>query len=107
MILFLVFVVLIVVFFLSGFKIVNQAQVMIIERLGRFNRVLHPGLQFIIPFIDVARGVHWKSTLRLATGESYSVYRVVDKIDLRESVFDFPRQNVITKDNVTISINAL
>ena len=37
----------------------------------------------------------------------YSVYSTVEKIDLRESVFDFPRQNVITKDNVTISINAL
>ena len=107
MILFLIFVVLVVVFFLSGFKIVNQAQVMIIERLGRFNRILHPGLQFIIPFIDTVRGVHWKNTVRLATGESYSVYTIVDKIDLRESVFDFPRQNVITKDNVTISINAL
>ena len=41
------------------------------------------------------------------TGEVYSVYSTVEKIDLRESVFDFPRQNVITKDNVTISINAL
>ena len=43
----------------------------------------------------------------MTSGESYSVYSTVDKIDLRESVFDFPRQNVITKDNVTISINAL
>ena len=107
MVLFLVFVVLVVVFFLSGFKIVNQAQVMIIERLGRFNRILHPGLQFIIPFVDTVRGVHWKKVLRMPSGESYSVYSTVDKIDLRESVFDFPRQNVITKDNVTISINAL
>ena len=107
MVLFLFFVVLVVVFFLSVFKIVNQAQVMIIERLVRFNRILHPGLQFIIPFVDTVRGVHWKKVLRMPSGESYSVYSTVDKIDLRESVFDFPRQNVITKDNVTISINAL
>ena len=60
MILFFIFVILVVVFFLSGFKIVNQAQVMIIERLGRFNRILNPGLQFIIPFIDTPRGGHMK-----------------------------------------------
>ena len=57
MILLLVFVVLVVVLFLSGFKIVYQAQVMIIERLGRFHRILSHGLQFIIPFVDIVRGV--------------------------------------------------
>ena len=40
-------------------------------------------------------------------GQTYSYVRVMNKIDMRESVYDFPRQNVITKDNVTISINAL
>ena len=60
-----------------------------------------------MPFIDTPRGIHSKKAVRTASGEVFSVYSVVDKIDLRESVFDFPRQNVITKDNVTISINAL
>ena len=104
---FLVILVVATVFAITGFKIVNQAQVMIIERLGRFNRILNPGLQFIVPFIDTPRGIHSKKAVRTASGEVFSVYSVVDKIDLRESVFDFPRQNVITKDNVTISINAL
>ncbi len=94
-------------FAITGFKIVNQAQVMIIERLGCFNRILHPGLQFIVPIIDTPRGIHSKKAVKTMTGETFSVYSVVEKIDLRESVFDFPRQNVITKDNVTISINAL
>lgn len=105
--LFFIFVVLVAVFFLSGFKVINQAQVVIIERFGRFLRILPPGLQFIIPFIDTARGIHWKRIVRTPSGESFSVYSIINKIDLRESVFDFPRQNVITKDNVTISINAL
>ena len=104
---FLIVLIVAAVFAITGFKIVNQAQVMIIERLGRFNRILHPGLQFIVPFIDTPRGIHSKKSVRNVTGEMYSVYSVLDKIDLRESVFDFPRQNVITKDNVTISINAL
>jgi len=104
---FLVILIVAAVFALTGFKIVNQAQVMIIERLGRFNRVLNPGLQFIVPIIDTARGIHSKKSVRMPSGEYYSMYSTVDKIDLRESVFDFPRQNVITKDNVTISINAL
>ena len=104
---FVVILIVAAVFAITGFKIVNQAQVMIIERLGRFNRILHPGLQFIVPFIDTPRGIHSKKAVRTVTGETFSVYSVVEKIDLRESVFDFPRQNVITKDNVTISINAL
>ena len=91
MILFFIFVILVVVFFLSGFKIVNQAQVMIIERLGRFNRILNPGLQFIIPFIDTPRGVHMKKIVKTPMGDASSVYSTVEKIDLRESVFDFPR----------------
>ncbi len=40
-------------------------------------------------------------------GSTYSIIQKKTKIDLREAVYDFPRQNVITKDNVSISINAL
>ncbi len=49
----------------------------------------------------------WKMTSRLPNGETYAYIRERTKIDMREAVYDFPRQNVITKDNVTISINAL
>ena len=58
---FLIVLIVAAVFAITGFKIVNQAQVMIIERLGRFNRILHPGLQFIVPFIDTPRGIHSKN----------------------------------------------
>lgn len=103
----LVLVVFVIAFSLSGVKIINQAQVVIIERFGRFHRILEPGLRIIIPLVDTIRGIHWKKIVKTVTGETYPIYSIIQKIDLRESVFDFPRQNVITKDNVGISINAL
>lgn len=99
--------VLIAVYFVLGFKIVQQAEVMVIERLGKFHRILNSGPNLIIPIIDTPRGVYWKQQLKTLDGRTYSTNQVRYKIDLRECVYDFPRQNVITKDNVSIGINAL
>lgn len=96
-----------IVFCVKSIKIVQQAEVMIIERLGKFDRILESGFQFIIPLIDNPRSIAWKQNQTLPDGRTYSYYSLKDRIDLRESVFDFPRQNVITKDNVSIGINAL
>ena len=95
------------VFVLKGVVIVQQAEVVIIERLGKFDRVLQSGFNFIIPVIEAPRAIDWKVTQKGFDGSSYSVIQKRTKIDLREAVYDFPRQNVITKDNVSISINAL
>ena len=100
-------VVLAIVFVAKGVIIVQQAEVVIIEFLGKYSRTLESGLNFIIPVLESPRGVAWKVTQRGFDGQSYSIIRERTKIDLRESVFDFPRQSVITKDNVSISINAL
>lgn len=90
----------------STIKIVHQAEVMVIERFGRYHTTLSPGLNFIIPYVDVPRSVNWRweevSKGRLVT-RSFSSPR----IDLREQVIDFGKQNVITKDTVQIRINAL
>ena len=91
----------------KGVVIVQQAEVVIIERLGKFDRVLQSGFNFIIPVIEAPRAIDWKVTQKGFDGSSYSVIQKRTKIDLREAVYDFPRQNVITKDNVSISINAL
>ena len=64
-------------------------------------------MNYIIPILEAPRGIAWKVTQRGLDGASYSYIRERTKIDLRESVYDFPRQTVITKDNVSISINAL
>ncbi|MDD3237044.1 MAG: SPFH/Band 7/PHB domain protein [Candidatus Gastranaerophilales bacterium] len=100
----LVFVILLA---LKGFKIVKQAEVIIIERLGKFEKVLDSGIHFIIPIVEAPRGVFWKQVAKGADGRNYAYIAERERIDLRECVYDFPRQNVITKDNVSISINAL
>ena len=97
-----------VMFVLKAVYLVKQAEAVIIERLGRFNRVLSPGLHIVIPFIDSARQVLWVYVVGEREGQRFRRYsRIVDRIDMRESVYDFPKQNVITKDNVTMEINAL
>ena len=96
-----------VIFVLKAVIIVKQAEEIIIERWGKFHRILKPGLNFIFPFIDTPRGISWKVNQKDISGHTYSYYKMVDRIDMRENVYDFSRQNVITKDNATISINAL
>lgn len=102
-----ILVALVVVYVLKGIIIIQQAEAVIVERLGKFEKELSPGLNFIFPILEAPRAISWKITQKLPNGESYSYIKDRIKIDLRESVYDFPRQNVITKDNVTISINAL
>ncbi len=96
-----------IVFVSKGVIIVQQAEVVIVERLGKFDRVLQSGFNFIIPIIEAPRAIDWKVTQKGFDGSTYSIIQKRTKIDLREAVYDFPRQNVITKDNVSISINAL
>ncbi|WP_058485411.1 SPFH domain-containing protein [Defluviitalea phaphyphila] len=69
----------------SSIRIIRQASVGIVERLGTFHRKAETGVNFLIPFIDSMRTV----------------------IDLRERVIDFPPQPVITKDNVTMQIDTV
>ncbi|HEX6578934.1 MAG TPA: SPFH domain-containing protein [Jiangellaceae bacterium] len=87
-------VVLVVVFLLAVFvlvtlaksvRIVPQARAGIVERLGRYNRTLDPGLTVVVPFVD----------------------RVLPLIDLREQVVSFPPQPVITQDNLVVSIDTV
>lgn len=96
-----------VIFVAKGVVIVQQAEVVIVERLGKYERTLESGLNYIVPILEAPRGISWKVTQRAIDGSSYSYIKERTKIDLRESVYDFPRQTVITKDNVSISINAL
>ena len=78
--------------------IISQSETKIIERLGKYYATLRPGINFIIPFIDKA-----KDTVAMRNGR----YLYTNTIDLREQVYDFDRQNVITKDNIQMQINAL
>ncbi len=86
--------------------LVKQAEAVVIERLGQFHRIMGPGLHLIIPFIDRPRSVMW-SYVKGDDKRYYRFTKILDRIDLREAVYDFPKQNVITKDNVTMEISAL
>lgn len=100
-------VILIVSVLSKGLIIVRQAEVVIIERLGRYLSTLPSGLHLIVPVFDRPRAIHWRYVRTDYRGNSIVTQRVENRIDLRETVYDFPRQNVITRDNVTININAL
>ncbi|HEX7119277.1 MAG TPA: paraslipin, partial [Longimicrobiales bacterium] len=96
-----------VVILALGFRVVQQAETVVIERLGRYHRTLESGINIIIPIIDRPRTIRWRYVRE--TGDGGVVVRTEDsdRIDLREQVYDFPRQNVITKDNVSTEINAM
>lgn len=102
-----VLILLAIVYVTKGVIIVQQAEVVIVERLGKFERILQSGFNFIFPILEAPRGMNWKVTQKGLDGATYSFIKERTKIDLREAVYDFPRQNVITKDNVSISINAI
>lgn len=75
----------IMMFLVTGIKIVPQTSVYIIERFGSYKRTLKNGISWLIPLVD----------------------RIVLKESLKERVLDFPAQDVITKDNVTMKIDTV
>src|SRR5215207_9155019 len=77
-------------------RIVPQATVMLIERLGSFHHLAQNGLNILWPFIDRPRAVYWTNTRPGITS-----------IDLREQYIDLPPQPVITRDNVTIHVDSV
>jgi regulator of protease activity HflC (stomatin/prohibitin superfamily) len=91
----------------KSFKIVGQAEVMVVERLGRFHRVARSGLNILVPFIEVPRAIDVRYFESDVTGLKRVTAGHTTRIDLREQVLNFPSQPVITKDNVTIDIDAV
>ena len=81
----LVAVLFVVVIVARSIRIVPQARVGVVERLGRYSRSLDPGLHVLVPFLDRLRRL----------------------MDMRETVVPFPPAPVITRDNVTISIDTV
>src|SRR6185503_1225320 len=69
----------------STIKVVPQGYQWTVERFGKFTRVLKPGISFLMPFAD----------------------RIGRKLSMMETVLDVPRQEVITKDNAIVSVDAV
>ncbi len=80
-----IFLLIVVVTLFKGVKIVPQGSKWVIQRLGKYNTTLVPGLNFIVPYFD----------------------RVAYKVTTKDIVLDIPSQDVITKDNVVIIANAV
>ncbi|MBR2429298.1 MAG: SPFH/Band 7/PHB domain protein [Alistipes sp.] len=96
-----------IIYVLKGFKIVPQSETRVVERLGRYDRTLQSGINYLFPIIDRAREVYQRDEVRYSDGTKLAMLRTTSRIDLREQVYDFDKQSVITKDNVTTTINAL
>jgi len=77
-------------------KIVPQSTVLLIERLGSFNRLGNNGLNIILPFFEAPRAVYWTN---MRPGTTY--------IDLREQFIDLPAQSVISRDNVMMGVDSV
>ncbi|WP_309079750.1 SPFH domain-containing protein [Zhihengliuella sp.] len=75
----------VIVILIRSIRIVPQARAGIVERLGKYQRTLGPGLTILIPFVD----------------------RLLPLLDLREQVVSFPPQPVITEDNLVVSIDTV
>ena len=97
----------VIIFALAGLKVVPQSETRVIERLGKFHKVLPAGLNIIWPIIDRPKIITTRKVIEGYQGRHFVRMTETTKIDLREQVYDFPKQNVITKDNVTTEINAL
>ncbi|HRF81985.1 MAG TPA: SPFH domain-containing protein [Flavobacteriales bacterium] len=91
----------------KGVRIIQQSESMVIERFGKYRTTLVAGFNIIIPVFDKPREIVYRFTRDLPDGNKYVQFVKKERIDLRETVYDFPRQNVITKDNVMTEINAL
>lgn len=92
----------VIYFVMQGVLIVRQSETMLIERWGRFNRILAPGINLIIPFMDQPRAI---TMLGYRGDQAY--ISTEKKIDLREAVLDFPQQPVVTSDNVSVGVNGV
>ena len=81
----IIILIILVVIFISGIKIIPQSKAYVIERLGAYHRTMQTGMHYVIPFIE----------------------RISNKVSLKEIVKDFAPQPVITKDNVTMQIDTV
>jgi regulator of protease activity HflC (stomatin/prohibitin superfamily) len=103
----LVIVTFVIIFAIKGFKIVQQAETIVVERLGKYSRTLSPGVNIIWPIFDKPRLIEFKEMEECLDGRTILRKKKKEKIDLRETVYDFPKQDVITEDNVAMEVNGL
>ncbi|MBQ9246238.1 paraslipin [bacterium] len=87
--------------------VVKQQEAIVIESLGKFSRILYAGLHFIVPFVDAPRRINRIEKCITRDGHTYYAPVYSKIVDLKETVYDFQGQNIITKDNVKINVNVI
>jgi regulator of protease activity HflC (stomatin/prohibitin superfamily) len=92
---------------LKCFYFVSREEAIVIERLGRFNRILTSGIHFVLPLIDAPRIIMWRSSALGNDGKMTDDNHNFFRIDLRESVFNFLPQEVLTNDGVLLDVNVV
>jgi regulator of protease activity HflC (stomatin/prohibitin superfamily) len=86
------------------FYIVPQQKRIILERLGKFKKILEPGIHLKLPIIEEARKIEWSF---ISTKDNKRHSDMVSHIDLRETTHHIPSQKVITQDNVAMTIDGI
>lgn len=102
----------VLILIISFIRIIPQSTAVVVERLGRFSRVLNTGLHLVFPFIDrivdpPIERCPTKTHKLMNENHGIPVVSPARVISLREKLLDFPAQDVITKDNVTMSIDTV
>lgn len=108
-------VILVIVFAVKGITTVYQSEARVIERLGKYHRTLSAGIHIIWPGLDKMKEITWRfvEEVPYSSGDDTEktkitcTHKKTKIIDLREILYDFPKQNAITKDNANLSIDAL
>eukprot|EP00004_Rigifila_ramosa_P004057 TRINITY_DN1447_c0_g1_i2.p1 TRINITY_DN1447_c0_g1~~TRINITY_DN1447_c0_g1_i2.p1 ORF type:complete len:163 (+),score=43.78 TRINITY_DN1447_c0_g1_i2:44-490(+) len=89
-------------------RLVKEKEVMVVERLGKFHSILNAGVHFLIPFVDRPKRYSQRYYAATVHGETQLIERLnMERISTQNEVLDFPKQNVITRDNASIYLDAV
>jgi len=89
------------------FYLVSRDEAIVIERVGRFHRILTSGIHFVLPLIDAPRIIMWRSAALNESGKMSDDNHNFFRIDLRECMFNFLPQEVLTNDGVLLDVNVV
>ncbi|EGC39349.1 hypothetical protein DICPUDRAFT_147869 [Dictyostelium purpureum] len=97
----------IIILFKKSLKIIKEREVMIIERFGSFHTILHAGVHWILPFIDRPKTFYYSYYVDTPAGKELRESLNLTRISTQNEVIDLPKQNVITRDNASLFLDAV
>lgn len=89
-------------------RVISEGQCTLVERFGKYDRTLDPGVHLILPLVERCKTVHWvrtvEDTFQKVTRQETIHTHLISK---QEMLYDFPAINVVTKDRLIVEINGL